>query len=137
MRILEGTGDFTISENGNIAATGRIYTPDDQVLELQYQLEESDDLEEEQDSNHQYLYTKDIYKELRIRGYDYGPKFQGLIEARGDGRKGKAKWTGHWISFVDSIMHLALVALPIRALFIPIGFQSIRCDPNILLDSIK
>jgi len=34
-------------------------------------------------------------------------------------------------------MHLALVALPIRALFIPIGFQSIRCDPNVLFEAIE
>jgi len=34
-------------------------------------------------------------------------------------------------------MHLALVALPIRALFIPIGFQSIRCDPNVLSEAIE
>ena len=33
--------------------------------------------------------------------------------------------------------HLALVALPIRALFIPMGFQSIRCDPNVLFDAIE
>ncbi|CAG2105802.1 unnamed protein product [Medioppia subpectinata] len=86
---------------------------------------------------HEILFNKDIYKELRIRGYDYGPKFQGLIEARGDGRRGKAKWTGHWVSFVDSVCHLALVALPIRTLFIPIGFQSIRCDPNVLFEAIE
>lgn len=27
----------------------------------------------------------DIYKELRLRGYDYGPTFQGLIESSSDG----------------------------------------------------
>jgi hypothetical protein len=34
-------------------------------------------------------------------------------------------------------MHLALVAIPIRTLFIPVGFQSIRCDPNILFEAIE
>ena len=50
---------------------------------------------------------------------------------------GKAKWTDHWVSFVDSVMHLALMALPIRALFIPIGFQSIVCDPNVMFAAIE
>jgi hypothetical protein len=38
---------------------------------------------------------------------------------------------------MDSIMHLALISLPIRALFVPIGFQSIRIDPNILFEAIE
>ncbi len=50
---------------------------------------------------------------------------------------GKAKWTGHVISFMDSIMHLALMALPIRALFVPVGFQSIRIDPTLLFEEIE
>jgi hypothetical protein len=135
---LEGTGDFTISEGNNIASTGRVSIPEDPILEMQDQLDEKEDEDESDDDKmHELLFNKDIYKELRIRGYDYGPKFQGLVEARGDGRRGKAKWTGHWVSFVDSVCHLALVALPIRALFIPIGFQSIRCDPNILFEAIE
>ena len=50
---------------------------------------------------------------------------------------GKAKWTDHWVSFVDSVMHLALMALPIRTLFIPIGFQRIVCDPNVMFAAIE
>jgi hypothetical protein len=41
------------------------------------------------------------------------------------------------ISFIDSALHLALMALPIRALFIPVGFQSIRIDPNVVFDAIE
>ena len=142
IRILEGTGDFTVSEGNQVAATGRVFIPDEnETLELQYKLEEDDDEEDkdipEDDRLHEILENKDIYKELRIRGYDYGPKFQGLVEARGDGRVGKCKWTGQFISFFDSMMHLALVALPIRALFVPVGFQQIRIDPNLLFTTIR
>ena len=139
VRIMESTGDFTIIENGNVVSTGRVWIPEDD-LEMQEQLEVTNEEEDELDDDeklHEILTSKEIYKELRIRGYDYGPRFQGLVEARGDGKEGKCKWTGHWISFFDSVMHLALVALPIRALFVPVGFQSIRCDPNILYESIR
>jgi hypothetical protein len=34
-------------------------------------------------------------------------------------------------------MHLALMALPIRALFIPIGFQSIVCDPEVMFEAME
>ncbi|CAG2105236.1 unnamed protein product [Medioppia subpectinata] len=137
VKILDGTGDFTISEGNQIAATGKVYSPEEGMFEFQDQLDEEADEEEDEDDLKEILGNKDIYKELRIRGYDYGPKFQGLVEARGDGKRGKAKWTDHWVSFVDSVMHLALMALPIRTLFIPIGFQRIVCDPNILFAAIE
>ena len=28
----------------------------------------------------------DVYKELRLRGYDYGPHFQGILETNLEGR---------------------------------------------------
>lgn len=31
------------------------------------------------------LSDKDVYKELRLRGYDYGPTFQGIIESNSRG----------------------------------------------------
>jgi fatty acid synthase len=92
VRILEGTGDFTISEGNSIAATGRVSSPEEGSFEFQEQLEETIDEEEDEDDLKELLNTKDIYKELRIRGYDYGPKFQGLVEARGDGRRGMATY---------------------------------------------
>ena len=56
---------------------------------MQDQLEDDSDIPKDDENNlNELLLSKDIYKELRIRGYDYGPKFQGLVEARGDGRKG-------------------------------------------------
>ena len=90
VRILDGTGDFTISEGNSIAATGRIFSPEEPMFEFQEQLEEEpEDDDEDGDDLKETLNNKDIYKELRIRGYDYGPKFQGLVEARGDGRRGE------------------------------------------------
>lgn len=33
-----------------------------------------------------HLSQRDVYKELRLRGYDYGPHFQGILEANLEGR---------------------------------------------------
>lgn len=33
------------------------------------------------DKHSQTLSLKDIYKELRLRGYNYGPAFQGILSA--------------------------------------------------------
>lgn len=46
------------------------------------------------------------------------------------------QWTGNWISFIDSALHLSLFSLPIRALFVPVGIDSFKCDPTVLLDAI-
>ncbi len=74
IRILEGTGDFTISEGSSIAATGRVYIPDDQILTMQDKLD-APVLNDDNDGEkmNELLTSKEIYKELRIRGYDYGP----------------------------------------------------------------
>lgn len=32
------------------------------------------------------LKSHDVYKELRLRGYDYGKAFQGILESSGEGR---------------------------------------------------
>jgi fatty acid synthase len=88
VRILPGSGEFTISEGASIAATGRVFSPEEPMFEFQDQLEEEPEDEDDCEDLKEVLLHKDIYKELRIRGYDYGPKFQGLIEARGDGKRG-------------------------------------------------
>lgn len=33
-----------------------------------------------------HLTQAEVYKELRLRGYDYGPQFQGIYEASLEGR---------------------------------------------------
>ena len=55
-----------------------------EFLESQNELLE-DNGEQTNDSSNESikLSNKEIYKELRVRGYDYGPSFQGLLEADG------------------------------------------------------
>ncbi len=86
------------------------------------------------------LDTDDIYKELRIRGYDYGPKFRGIKELRiEDSRKiyGDIEWTGNMIPFMDSLIQSQAIALPFRKIFIPVMISSLRCDPKKFFDAIE
>lgn len=59
---------------------------EDEFLKFQHQID--DDSLETFENDELNLANKEIYKELRIRGYDYGPSFQGLISASGDGKSG-------------------------------------------------
>lgn len=67
INIFEGTGDFELCEGGSVAVTGRISVPEDvskETLNLDKPtLSQSGDLLP--------LTLLDIYKELRLRGYDY------------------------------------------------------------------
>ena len=134
IRMMETSGDFSISEGGSIVATGRVFVPEEPVLKLGHIVEEH----KIPNPEHTLVLTpKDIYKELRVRGYDYGPTFQGLKEANEDGRKGTIKWSGSWISFADSMLQLAILGKKTRGLFLPVRFQAVRCDPRIFLKSVE
>lgn len=62
---------------------------------------------------------------------------QGLLEATSDGVSGSVEWSGNWMAFADAAMHLALLALPLRALLVPAGFDSVRVEPRVLLEAVE
>lgn len=102
------------------------------------------------------LEINDIYKEFRVRGYDYDSFFQGLHSARSDGKEGKVIWRDiasqtaidalntqseddkillwlrSWISFADSLIQLTLLNSDAtgRALLVPTKLESLVCSPK-------
>lgn len=80
-----GTGKFEVCENGTLVSSGCVRAASDDGMIL-----ESNDAcpaETCGDSKSEALNlnSDDIYKELRLRGYDYGPSFRGIVSAAGDG----------------------------------------------------
>jgi len=75
-----GSGQFDICENESVVASGRIaiLTED----EISYDECPKPVLE----TGPLPLNSDDIYKELRLRGYDYGPTFRGILSADGTGK---------------------------------------------------
>jgi hypothetical protein len=125
-------------ENNNILSFGKIYTTEDDSLRIQNLIYDQK-TDNNNDSESLTLSSEDIYKELRIRGYDYGPKFRGIQELRFENFNkvnGKVLWTGNWISFMDAILQTQAVALPFRKMFVPVMIESLRCDPKVLFDAI-
>jgi fatty acid synthase len=129
------SGEFSILEGNNIVSFGRIYASDDtlQKQNLVYDKKSDKDFDLILDSN-------DVYKELRIRGYDYGPKFRGIQELRIEDSKkvyGSIEWTGNMIPFMDSLIQSQAIALPFRKIFVPVMIASIRCDPKKFFDAVE
>ena len=77
--IAPGTGKFEVCENGTLVVSGQVHASSEEEFES--------DPEESTpgDSQPKPLDSNDIYKELRLRGYDYGPSFQGITSAAGNG----------------------------------------------------
>ena len=64
------TGHFEVSESGSLVVSGRVTIPNTTL-----DLEMTSTTTEE---SLMRLKSSDVYKELRLRGYDYGPTFQGI-----------------------------------------------------------
>ena len=84
--ISPGTGSFEVCENDSLVVSGRIIRPTEETMEAGSLLEVPIDLEVTSDEDGAIrLNRNDIYKQLRLRGYDYGPTFQGIMETSNNG----------------------------------------------------
>ena len=72
------SGDFNISENKAIVMSGKIFPMKDRSGFKYQNLLQENKFDFNEDSNKIIMNRKDIYKELRLRGYDYKGVFQGL-----------------------------------------------------------
>ena len=132
IRFMETNGEFSISEGETVVVSGRVFESQNQVLQLNNLLDDNSVKSEDALK----LSSKDIYKELRLRGYDYNGVFQGLTEASSDGKHGKIKWT-NWVTFVDAMLQIGIIGKKTRGLFLPVRFQSVRCDPKVLFEAVE
>ena len=78
--VCAGSGQFEVLESGSLVVSGLVSVPNDPVLQIPVcKITETD-------SEHLIALTaRDVYKELRLRGYDYGPTFQGIHSANNTG----------------------------------------------------
>ncbi len=132
------SGEFSILEGNNVSSYGRIYSSDDSLRNQNYIYNKRTDNNENIELI--TLDANDVYKELRVRGYDYGPKFRGIQELRIedlDKVYGNIKWTGNMIPFLDSLLQSQAIALPFRKIFVPVMISSLRCDPKKFFEAIE
>ncbi|XP_054923972.2 fatty acid synthase-like [Dermacentor andersoni] len=71
----------------------------------------------------------DVYKELRLRGYQYYGAFQATLKASSEKPYAKLKWEDNWVTFLDAMVHMAFIWKPKRCFVLPVRMQSIRIDP--------
>ncbi|KAK4877606.1 hypothetical protein RN001_010112 [Aquatica leii] len=126
INIFEGSGEFEICESGAVAVSGKIIEPDDITKEFV-------DLPTpivKEDSEHLPLTTSDIYKELRLRGYDYQGVFKGITSSDNYGINGKLKWND-WISYIDTMLQFSILGQNTKELYLPTRLQRAIINPEL------
>ncbi len=76
---MQGTGDFEVCENGTLAVSGRVSVAESPVLR-------GPPPEHRKSTDSSTINASEIYKELRLRGYDYGQSFQGILSSNTSGK---------------------------------------------------
>ncbi|RUS90834.1 hypothetical protein EGW08_001453, partial [Elysia chlorotica] len=127
--IMTGTGDFEICEGDSLVVSGTISTPEGAFLDRD-QYSTIKNVLNKKEATDFTLTTAEVYKELRLRGYDYGPSFQGIAEASQTGETGQLVWNGRWISFLDTLMQIQILSMPGRSLRLPTRIKSVKIDPK-------
>lgn len=133
INIFEGSGEFELCEGGSVAVSGRISVPEDvskEVLNLP-----TPQVPSEKDVL--LLNASDIYKELRLRGYDYEGIFRGIAESDNRGISGQLKWENNWISFIDTMLQFSILGQSTRELYLPTRLQRAVINPKEHLSYIQ
>ncbi|XP_015179002.1 PREDICTED: fatty acid synthase [Polistes dominula] len=121
--IQKGSGNFEVIEGNTAVVSGNIRIADDITKEKVPEYARKDDVEREE-----ILKTKDIYKELRLRGYQYSGLFKSFVSASIDGRRGHIEWKQNWVAFMDNLLQLKILTFDTRGLFVPTGIKKLVID---------
>ncbi|XP_011872028.1 PREDICTED: fatty acid synthase-like isoform X2 [Vollenhovia emeryi] len=118
-------GKFEITEGDSVVVTGTVQdtsNPEQEMIRRDLLLPEINDEEE-------LMTERDIYKELRLRGYHYSGWFRGIHSASISGNKGHIFWRKNWVAFMDAMLHMCIIGNDNRELYIPTSFQKLVINP--------
>ena len=76
MKFIPGSNDFQILERDNVIVTGTATVPDNKLIST-YSKKTSDKTEDAVMPLD--LKTEDLYKDFRLKGFEYGPAFQVIL----------------------------------------------------------
>lgn len=126
--LFTGSGNFEICEGGTIVVTGSARLVTDPAAErLPVTSATVDEPVEDMPS----LDADDVYKELRLRGYNYQGGFRGVVQSNANCTRGLLTWMNNWITFIDTMLQFDMIAQNTRDLKLPTRILSVVIDPAI------
>ncbi|XP_014671172.1 PREDICTED: fatty acid synthase-like [Priapulus caudatus] len=121
VNIMQATGDFQVTEGETLVARGRITA--------HASLDIPEPLKLKGHGEPLPLCADDVYKELRMCGYDYSGEFQAIVAASLDLSDAKVAWTGNWVQFVDNMMQQIVRSMYTRTFRLPTRIRHIKINP--------
>ncbi|GAB0100745.1 Fatty acid synthase [Sergentomyia squamirostris] len=120
----DGSSRFEICENGSMVVSGYIRTTDN-VCNEELSL---DPLPEYKNSLS--LNANDVYKDLRLRGYDYSGLFRRVIQSDSVANTGKLEFHDqNWVTFIDAMIQFHLLSKD-RVLYLPKSIDKLIINPE-------
>ncbi|CAN8007233.1 unnamed protein product, partial [Ixodes pacificus] len=126
VNVMRVSGEFEVCEAGTVAASGRIFLADGGQKLLVHEAPSGPPETVTFD-----LDAEDVYKELRLRGYEYSGSFQCILKADIQHPYGKLKWEDNWVTFLDSMLQFSILSNPVRSLNLPVRIHSCKVDPAV------
>ncbi|XP_077296458.1 fatty acid synthase-like [Arctopsyche grandis] len=124
--IHKGSGRFEIVESNAAVVTGKIYAKSNVSQEYR-------ELSEPGECTGPYvrnISSKDFYKEMRLRGYNYSGPFRGLQSCNIEGTRGILTWDNNWVTFMDAMLQIKIIGIDSRGLYVPTRIEKISIDPK-------
>lgn len=131
VRIVPKTGVFELVEGENVIVTGRVCVHESitKLEQLKMLVHQHLTHLNERKRVVDLLEQEEIYRELKMRGYEYNGEFQPILRADLEGTCGELLWTGKWIPFLDAMLQMNTLASQKRGVLLPTRIRSIKIDP--------
>ncbi|KAF7995900.1 hypothetical protein HCN44_007007 [Aphidius gifuensis] len=120
LSVQKGSGKFEVSEGGAAVVTGYVREISNPSAEKTKCIYDSGNVQE--------MSTKDVYKELKLRGYHYSGLFRSIRSTTTDGSSGQIMWDNNWVAFIDNMLQMKILGMDSRGLFVPTGIQKLVID---------
>jgi malonyl CoA-acyl carrier protein transacylase len=126
VKIVPKTGVFELVESvsGHVIVTGRVFVPETVGLVVPPQLPLN------WTTGRKFLECEEIYRDLKLRGYEYNGEFRPLVKCDVEGTYGELLWTGKWVPFMDAMLQMNTFGQK-RGLLFPTRIRSLRIDPTV------
>lgn len=80
---------------------------------------------------------EDIYKELRLRGYNYSGLFKSIQKYEDNASIGHIEWTDNAIAFMDNMLQLKVLQMDTRNLYVPTMIKRLIFDGTAKKEYVK
>ncbi|KAF7404650.1 hypothetical protein HZH66_003556 [Vespula vulgaris] len=123
--IQKGSGKFEVQEGNAIIITGTIRNIETNISKEKVPV---DVIKRNLNNEEVELNEKDIYKEFKLRGYQYSGFFKSIRSASLSEPKGYIEWKSNWAAFMDNMMQMKMINVDTRDLLVPTGIQKLVID---------